>query len=206
MYNNMDYHDNDSSVGYVRILHAVPDAPNVDVYANDTLIAQNLAYGNYTDYSSLPEGTYKIALYVTGTEEPVLANMLMVHPNSMFTISAIGLVNNMEFLGVSDAAHIGNPDNAMIRFLHLSPDAPAVDITLPDGSVIFSEVSFKELTPYLIVSPGSYTVEVRVSGTDTTVLSVPDLNLEPGMIYTVYAIGLVNEAPDLEALVVPDGM
>jgi len=57
MYNNTKY-TNESSMGYVRVIHTVPDAPNVDIYADDKLIINNLAYGSYTDYLPIPEGTY----------------------------------------------------------------------------------------------------------------------------------------------------
>lgn len=68
MYNNTKYTNNESSMGYVRVIHTVPDAPNVDIYANNKLIINNLAYGSYTDYLPVPEGTYKISLYVAGTK------------------------------------------------------------------------------------------------------------------------------------------
>ncbi|QHI72436.1 DUF4397 domain-containing protein [Aminipila terrae] len=77
--------------GYVRVLHAVPDAPNVDVYANDKLIAKNLAYGNYTDYMPLNEGTYKISLYAAGDKSsPVLTNMLSIKKDEIITVAASG--------------------------------------------------------------------------------------------------------------------
>ena len=54
MYNNTKYTNNELSMGYVRVVHTVPDAPNVDIYANDKLIINNLAYGSYTDNLPIP--------------------------------------------------------------------------------------------------------------------------------------------------------
>lgn len=124
MYNTSKYDQKELSKGYVRIMHAVPDAPNVDIYANDNLIANNLAFGDYTEYLTIPEGTYKISVY-----------------------GDIGL------LAIADANEIRKPSKAMIRFLHLSPNAPAVDITLPNGTVIFSNVPYKHVTHYIDVAP-----------------------------------------------------
>lgn len=187
-------------------MHAVPDAPNVDVYANNQMIVDNLAFGDYTDYLSVPEGTYEISLYVAGTKNsPVLSDTLTVNNNSISTVAAVGNLSDIEFLAITDANEDKMPGKSMIRFLHLSPNAPAVDITLPDGTVIFSDTSFLQITPYIDVMPMDYTLQVRVAGTEDIVLIVPNVSLDADKYYTVYAIGLVGENPELQALLIQDG-
>lgn len=198
---------NQSLEGYVRILHAVPDAPNVDVYANDILIARNLDFGNYTDYTDLEEGNYVISLYVTGSvDSPVISNMLYVSSDAAFTVAAVGRLQDISFLAIVDDSEPIDPNFANIRFAHLSPNAPEVDITLEDGTYLFSDVSFQQITPYNAVSPIDYTLEVRVAGTSTVVLTVPNVRLERNQFYTIYAIGLVGEEPELNAILVEDRM
>jgi len=205
MFNNTVFTRNEMSMGYVRVMHAVPDAPNVDIYADDNMIVKNLAYGEYTDYLSLPEGTYRISLYVTGTtNNPVIANMLTVNKDVELTVAAVGTLSEIAFLAIMDADVPAVMGNAMIRFIHLSPNAPAVDITLPNGTVIFSNVSFKQITPYINVAPMNYTLQVRVAGTSDVVLTVPDVDLEGDEFYSIYAIGLVGKEPALEALLLLD--
>ena len=195
-----------SSMSYVRVLHTVPGAPNVDVYANDKLIANNLAYGNHTTYASLPSGTYKITLYVAGSKDsPIISNMLTVSDNSYSTVAAIDASNAIEFLRIKDTNGPIEKNTSMIKFAHLSPNAPAVDITLQDGTILFSNVQFKQVTSYINVMPNNYTLQVRLAGTSTVVLTVPDVNLQPNKIYTVYAIGLAGKKPALEALLLVDG-
>lgn len=206
MYSNARYTVNDMSMGKVRVIHTVPDAPNVDIYANDKLIISNLAYGDYTDYLSIPEGTYKISLYVAGTKDsPVLSNMITVNKNSILTVAAVGTLSDIGLLAITDSNEARKPGKAMIRFLHLSPNAPAVDTTLPDGTVIFSNVAYKHITPYIDVMPMNYTLQVRVAGTSNVVLTVPDVNLNADRYYTIYAIGLAGGSPELEALLLQDG-
>lgn len=206
MNNNTKYNESEKSVGYVRVIHTVPDAPNVDIYANDNLIINNLGYGDYTDYLPIPEGTYQISLYVAGTKNsPVLSNMLTVNKNSIVTVAAVGTLSDIGLLAIKDADVPKKTGKALIRFLHLSPNAPAVDITLPNGTVIFSNVSFKNVTPYIDVDPMNYTLQVRVAGTSDVVLTVPNVNLAADKYYTVYAIGLAGDEPGLEALLLLDG-
>ncbi len=196
-----------SGMGFIRILHAVPDAPGVDVYVNDTIILDDISFGEWTDYFMAPEGTYRLTIYATGTKDsPVASNMLTLMEDDMVTVAAVGTLNNVELLAIPDANSPMISDKAMIRFLHLSPNAPAVDITLPDGTVIFSNDSFREITPYIAVNPMNYTLQVRLAGTTRVVLTVPDIVLEAGEFYTIYAIGLAGGTPEIEALLLIDGI
>lgn len=192
-------------MGYIRVLHAVPNGPNVDIYADNILIGENIGYGEHTDYISVPLGTYQVSLYLAGSmNSPILSNTLTVDEVSTITVAAIGTPNDIEFLAITDSNEEIEEGKAMLRFGHLSPDAPAVDITLPDGTLVFEDVSFKQVTSYIRATQTSYTLEVRLAGTSTVVLT-SDINIEPNNYYTVYAIGLVGEPPELEAILLSDG-
>jgi len=212
MYHNEIYtgdfgmqHMKEPSMGYVRVLHAVPDAPNVDVYANDKIIAKNLAFGQNTPYTPVSADNYEISLYVTGTKgSPVLTNRLVISNNTISTIVAVGTLKTIGFFSIPDSNMPIESGKAMVRFSHLSPNAPAVDITLPNGTILFRNVSYKQLTPYISVPPMNYTLQVRVAGTPNVVLTVPNVNLEQNKMYTVYAVGLVGQNPELEALLLLD--
>ncbi len=196
-----------TSLGYVRVLHAVPDAPNVDIYANDKLIVENLAFGELTKYLPVPEGTYTISLYATGDKsKPVLQNTLTINKDKIMTIAAANTVNNITLIAIPDTTMKNETNKSVIRFMHLSPNAPAVDITLPDGTIIFSNISYEQLTQYVEVEPTNYNLQVRVAGTSNVVLTVPNVKLEPNRAYTIYAIGLVGSKPELQALLATDGI
>lgn len=198
---------NNDNLNYVRVIHTVPDAPGVDVYANDMLLFSNVTFGEYTKYVAVPKGEYVISLYVTGTKDtPVLQNVVSLSENNVVTIAAAGMLSNIELLLIRDTCEGMSKRNSLIRFVHLSPNAPAVDITMPDGTIIFGNVSFQQLTRYIAVLPMTYTLQVRVAGTDKVVLTVPGIMLEKNKCYTVYAIGLVGATPELKALLVEDGI
>ena len=205
-YNFQQYLQDEEPMGFVRVLHAVPNAPNVDVYANDTLIFDNVAYADVTQYMPIPEGRYKITIYVTDTKNsPILSNMLTVNAGTYLTVGAVGMLDSIGLVGIVDADMMSMPSRSMVRFAHLSPNAPAVDITLSNGTVIFDDISFKEITSYLDMLPMTYSLQVRVAGTDQIVLTIPDIETEAGKFYTIYAIGLVEAEPLLEALILSDG-
>ena len=92
-------------------------------------------------------------------------------------------------------------DDARIRFVHASPDAPAVDIALANGGpVLFANVSFGESGGYIEVPGGVYDLEARVAGTDTVALSVPGVNVTGNRVFTIVATGFLSGSPSLGAL------
>ncbi len=191
---------------YLRILHASPKSPAVDVYINDMLKFRNLTYGSFTDYIEVITGDYNVKLYAAGTKtSPVLNKNLFVPPEKIYTVAAIGLLPNIDVLPVPETKVIEPADKVYIKFAHLSPNTVAVDVALPNGKILFKNIGYKQFTDYIEIPAGTYTLEVRPTGTSTTILHIPNIKLKSQRFYTVYAIGLTNDHPGLQALIPLDG-
>jgi len=191
---------------YIRVLHASPKSPAVDVYINDMLKFKNLTYGSFSNYVEVISGDYNIKLYPAGTKTtPVLNKNVFIPPEKIYTVAAIGVLPKIDLLLVLEPK-VNNPtNNAYVKFAHLSPNAGAVDVTVPDGKILFKNVNYKESTDYIQVPPGTYTFDVRPTGTKTTALYVPNVRLKSQRFYTVYAVGLAGDHPGLQALIPLDG-
>lgn len=193
------------SNSFVRVLHASPNAPMVDIYANDNLIIKRISYKQFTPYFQLPSGRYNIKIYSSGTKtNPILNSEVNIPENMIFTIAAIGKMPNIELYAVSDMATI-NQTKTLIKFVHLSPNTPNVDITLPNGTKIFENVGYKDTTNYITVNPGTYTFQARPTGAQNVILNVPNIKLKPNRAYTIYAVGLAGGTPSLQVLIPLDG-
>lgn len=191
---------------YIRILHAVPNAPALDVYANGTPIARNLSYRGFTEYMTLAAGTYNIEIYAAGRRDtPILRTSITLPGRSIFTIAAAGRSPNISLLPIAEPRAMMPPGMVMIRFSHLSPNTPGVDIALPDGTILFRDVRFGETTQYIPVVPSTYRLQIRTTGTNRVILDVPNINLAANRYYTVYAIGLQGGQPPLQVLIPLDG-
>ena len=57
--------ENDQSFA-LKVLHGVTDAPAVDIYANGSLLVENLSYGNYAGYLQVPAADYTIDVTAHG--------------------------------------------------------------------------------------------------------------------------------------------
>ncbi|KPL59858.1 DUF4397 domain-containing protein [Rossellomorea vietnamensis] len=185
---------------YVRVLHAVPDAPNVDVYVNGNRVLRDVAFKDVSDYLTLPAGKYHIDVYPAGTSvTTVISKKVKIDPGKIYTLAAVGTLNKMQLLPYLDDPTVPVGETK-VKFIHLSPDAPAVDIAVKGGDVIFPDISFKQATDYLGLTPMTVNLEARVAGSKNSVLSVPNVKLSPNQAYTIVAVGLANGTPELEAL------
>jgi hypothetical protein len=178
----------------VRVVHASPDAPAVDVWVEGSVVFENVAFEEISDFVEVPAGTYNVQVVPAGATEPVVIEAdLDLMGATDYTVIATDLVANIA--PVILTADGGGPaaGNVWVRFFHGSPDAPAVDIAVAGGPVLFSDVAFQEGTEYLEVPAGTYDLEARIAGTMDVALALPGIQLQDGVVYTAYATGLVAD-------------
>lgn len=185
----------------VRVVHASPDAPAVDVWVDGAKAFTNAPFKGITQYAGLTAGEHKVQVVPTGKTEPaVISATLTLDNDKDYTVVAVGKVAAIEPLVLVDNNSAPAAGKAHVRFVHASPDAPAVDVAVKGGPVIFSNVAFKGVGDYTPVDAGTYDLEVRLAGTNTVALSVPGVKLDDGTVYTVFAMGLASGEPALMAV------
>jgi hypothetical protein len=189
-------------------VHASPNAPAVDVCVDGAPAFTNAAFPSATSYAELPAATYQVRVTAAGAgcdSAGVINAALPVAANTDTTVVAIGLLADIEPLVLADDNSPPDAGRAKVRFVHASPNAPAVRITLPDGTPLFTDVAFGESGGYIEVPAGTYTLQVRDATGATVVLTLNNVALSDGEIYTVYAVGLLGGTPALSAFTTIDG-
>lgn len=131
----------------LRVVHASPDAPTVDIWAEggDAPLFEDVSYGEATDYLDIPVGTYNIQIraagsaassnpvYQTGDLTPLLGAKITAIAAGFLASSNDDdkfrvLTYREEFSG--DAA------DALVRIVHASPDAPTVALDVGNDSLL----------------------------------------------------------------------
>jgi hypothetical protein len=193
----------------VRVLHASPDAPAVDVYANDGVILEDVPFGVISNYLAVPGGTYNIKVCVAGSDATDPANCVIdadlpFDAGKMYTVAATDLVAQIKPQLIEDAP-ANDAENAQVRVVHFSADTPPVDVLTEDGADLgINGLAFPEATGYLALPADTYDLKVCVSGSDP--LACPDpvnpgpLPVEAGTAYTVFAIGSLTGGEGVAAL------
>lgn len=176
----------------VMAVHASPDAPAVDLVVDGTVAGTGLAFPNNTPYLNVPAGTRNVKVNVAGTTTTVINANLPVSGGTSYTVFASDVVANIGAVVLTDDLTAPASGKAHVRFVHLSPDAPAVDVAVQGGPVVFANKAFREYSAFTPVDGGTYNLEVRVAGTSTVALPLNNITLQAGKIYTVFAKGLLG--------------
>jgi hypothetical protein len=178
-----DSHD----MAMVRVVHASPDAPNVDVWVDGETVLTDVPFTAVSDYLSVPAGTYNIQVTPTGDTTAVIEADLTFEAGTGTTIAAYGLVADITAAVFVDDLTTAD-GQAKLRAIHLSPSAPAdVDIAVQGGDVVVPGLSYPEASGYLTLDPGDYPLEIRAAG-DTAAALQFDVTLAANTNYTAFAM------------------
>lgn len=193
----------------VNVMHGAPGVGEVDIWAltdsGAVPLLENVPFGANAPLD-LPAGTYTVGLDVDNDANPdVVFSLPELTAGLYVNLYATNDVNGNVYLLAQlpdgavaqiDPDMVPPPANAELRVLHLSPDAPAVDVYV-DGLAepVVSGLAFGEGTGYLEVPAGTYTVRVTPagSGPEDAVLVVAGLELAANGAYTAVALDTVAE-------------
>lgn len=121
---------------------------------------------------------------------------------SLRNLAALGLVAVIFVAAGCDDDNNGTtpppmPERPLIRVIHMSPDAPAVDVYVEGSSTpLFTNAAYGAVTAYVNVPAGDYTVEIRPAGADpgSTPVYTVDLTIGADDKITAIAAGLIGSS------------
>lgn len=177
----------------IRIVHAAPDTPPVDVYVNDAQIAQNLEFGTATEYVAVPSGAgrgVRVTPAGAPVEEAIIDWSFDLEAGQAYEMLATGAADNLELNITGTDLRPVAEGQARLRVYHASPNAGTVDIGVEGQEEnLFEGVEFRGATDYIILDAGAYPIEVRPGGEDLTVALQSEATLDEGVTYDLIVIG-----------------
>lgn len=198
----------------VRVLHASPDAPAVDVYLDGSKVSAltNVPFGVISGYLPVPAGAHNVKVYATGTTTgAVIDANVTVAAGQSYTIAATGAVASITAQVIQDEPTPAC-STAQVRVIHFSADAPAVDIATTGAApadAVVKSLAYPTASGYLDLPGGSYDLEVRLAGTTTVALPLPGVAIADCNSYSVFAVGSAASTPvggkALQVVVAVDG-
>lgn len=183
----------------VRFLHAVPEGEEVDIYINDVPFYKGLEFTEFSPYVYVPQGNYTVTIYLEDTQEnPIVNEKIDVNVNQLVTIAITGEIGDIKLLPIVEETEVVSGSNAKVRVVHLSPNAPAVNIDA-DNQELFANVKYRDVTPYMAIPAKEYTVNVEEARTNR-LMRQNQVTINPGRIYTFYAVGNIPNVQILQSL------
>jgi hypothetical protein len=176
----------------VRVLHGSPDAPAVDVVVDGTTVLTAVPFGAISDYLTVPAGTHRVQVFATGTTTgAVIDANLTLDAGKAYTVAATNAVASIEAQVILDDP-MASCTTAQVRAVHLSADAPAVDVAVSGSAAdaaLVKGLVYPKNTGYLDLPAGSYDLDVRLAGTTTVALPLGTLNVAACNSYSVFVVG-----------------
>jgi len=181
----------------VRVIHASPDAPAVDVIANNDCahpLLANVPFPAFSGYLSVPPAAYNIKVTAAGNCGAIVidANLTLAAGNQ-YSVFATGKLASIAPYVLTDD-HRSLATAAKVRIVHTAPSAGNVDIyvTAPGASIAaatpaFANVPFRAETGYVNLAGGSYAVTVTPTGTKTAAIGPATITVTDGRVYTAAA-------------------
>jgi hypothetical protein len=178
-------------VAYVSLYHASPDAPGLDVLVDNRLISYNtFDYTDYSGYLNFYTGNRNIRFNTFNASNALIDTTYNFEAGKTYSVFVIDKLTDIEALIVRDSAAAPAEGKAMVRFVHLSPDAVALSAVISgEASSLFAERSFKDVSNFVEVDAKEYAFEVKGSGVDITTNKV---NLVAGRYYTILVRGFAE--------------
>ncbi|MEZ4699278.1 MAG: DUF4397 domain-containing protein [Rhodothermales bacterium] len=192
----------------VQVVHNSPYAAAavVDVYINDALALDDVAFRQATPYLTLPAGV-PVKIDITGStaadnSSPVFTTTLAdgLAPNETYLVVAagdpLGGMGNPAFdLFVYTPAReaAATAGNAEFLVFHGAPDAPVVDVSARGAGVLVDDIAFGEFSAgYLSVPPAVYEVDIELADNSAVAASfVADLSGAADAAVAVLASGFL---------------
>ena len=182
---------------YLRIYHASPDAPQVNVWLDGTPALSGVDYQQSSGQISVAAGNHTVqvdAILADGSSLTVIPETsLALMADMEYNVVAAG---KAALLGTDDGNAFGpkiisrdalTPQGARVQAMHGAPDAPTVDvyITAPDAdltgvSPFADDLAYLSVSEAVEVPAGSYQIRITSATDSNTVyfdsgtVAVPD--------------------------------
>jgi Domain of unknown function (DUF4397) len=136
-----------ASVARIRIVHAVADAPSIDVYIDGRKWISRLAYKDFSDFITLEAKQHEFVVRPGGTKAdatPLITKQIDLAANSWANVVALGLVGGQGATALDVVSLVGDRSatkgKGRVEFIDAIPDT-ALD-GLNKDQVVFPNIAY----------------------------------------------------------------
>lgn len=195
--------DDDDEIAQVRVIHASPDAPAVNIRLDGATAISDLDFGESSGYLSIEADETDVvveALVPGGNLDVITVPDFDFEENQRYTIMAVNTTASIEPLVASDSASNPSASEVAVSVVHAATAAGNVDVYVNGPGVDINTVvpnftfDFKDQIDAGALPGGTYQIRVTAPGTKTVVYDSGDVDLTPfaGEKLLISAINTVN--------------
>jgi hypothetical protein len=191
---------------YIRIFNALPYDEAVDFYIEGKLVVANLGFNEVSNYIPLSQGDYYVKVYEAGKNViPIIEMYLPVPDNYIINAALIGIGDKMELYPIPEPVRQQKFERACVRLINLVPNSPGLKVEVQDGTELFYNVQYKDLTNYACIPGRKYNFTFKDVNNTNIAWTISNLSFLPNKYYGIFVTGKYGDNPNLQALTLLEG-
>jgi hypothetical protein len=194
-------------VSAVRALNAVPGSESLDIgldqnqlnFDNYTGLVEAFAYGDTLVYKNAWPGNRLVRVFEEARSwsgPPLAKKNVTFLPGKFYSLYVAGKEDDIDVIYTEDDLTAPDEGQAKLRFIHLSPDAPSLDMGIEGmDTLLATDKAFAEVSEFVSIPTQLHAFRVMRHGSDE-MLHRFEFEPKNGMIYTIWAKGLLENGTD----------
>jgi hypothetical protein len=198
-------------VARIRVFHASPDAPNIDVEIDSQAGYTDVGYGESTPYQTVDAGSRRFIVRSSNTGVVLVDETRSFRDERLFTYVVFDFTDTLGTLLVEDKDKLDDLDSAEIKVVNVSPSGGSLDvyITPPEADIetsspLLFDLEFTDVSEYIKVPFGPNRIRVTPSNSKTVIGDSGTVNLSLGQILTVMVIDAPGGGEPLSLVILAD--
>lgn len=183
-----------TGTAYLSMVNTSPTLGTYNFYCDGTkLNTAAVPFGGTTAYVNYTSGEHTAKFTTETGSESLLTKSVSLAENGVYSLFLIERPEKLDALLIQDVMTVVSTEQAFIRFINLSPDAPVLDLAITGATdKIVSGKSYKGASDFQAISPATYSFDIRESSAGIVKTTLVAVTLTAGKYYTVISRGVLN--------------
>lgn len=197
-------------VARIRVFHASPDAPNIDVDINTQAQFRDVGYKEFTSYQTVDSGSGRFIVRQSDTSSVLIDETRSFRDERSFTYIVFNFSDALGTLLLEDKDELEDLNSAEIKVVNVAPSGDVLDVyvTPPDADIATSSplifgLEFGDFTN-LKVPFGPNRIRVTRSNSKTVIGDSGTINLSLGLILTAVIVDAPGGGEPLSLVIAAD--
>jgi len=117
----------------VRVIHTSPDTPTVDIYFNDELVADDLEYREWQDWTPYPSLAYDVRIVEADGGDPIYEDQIALPPDESVNIFLLDAVERLRVVQIKEDVTKIPEGGTRLTFVNTAIGTTELSVETPGG-------------------------------------------------------------------------
>ena len=185
---------------YVRFINASPTLGTFNIFFdNNILNTAAIPFGGTVSYALYAAGAHTVKYTTATNSSSVLTKQISLTANQIHSAYLIDKDAKLDLLLVVDDASVTSTTKAFVKFINLSPDAPALNLDVKSGANLVKDKTYKTGSAYIQIDPKTYDFDIKDSASGAVKTTLTGVEMVAGRYYTIISRGLLTPGANDQA-------